>query len=99
MGINGHGCRGDVVFRGGQIHDLQAAQLVSREDHELGVHVGNGGGEPHRADLAQSPRIVPRRDGKELFGTMGEAEHGDVVPAKCRSVIEWIIYVVSLISN
>ena len=91
MGIDGDGRRGDVVFRGCQIHDLQAAQLVSREDHELGVHVGDGGGEAHRADLAQSPRVIPCRDGEELLGAVGEAEHGDVVPVNWRSRIGCIL--------
>ena len=56
------------------------------------MDVGDGGGEAHRADLAQSPWVVPRRDGEELLGTVGEAEHGDVVPAnRIRTTIGWIL--------
>ena len=89
VGIDGDGCRGDVVLRGGQVDDLEAAQLVAREDHELGVDVGDGGGEAHGADLAKPPRVVPRRDGEELLGAVGEAEHGDVVSAFGRSSYEY----------
>ena len=74
-----------MVLCGGQVHDLEAAQLVAREDHELGVDVGDGGGETHGADLAQPPGVVPRRDGEELLGAVREAEHGDVVSAFGRS--------------
>ena len=85
MSIDGDRSRGDVVLCGGQVNDLEAAQLVSREDHELGVDVGDGGGEAHGADLAEPPGVVPRRDGEELLGAVREAEHGDVVSALGRS--------------
>ena len=82
MRVDGDGCGGDALLRGGHVDNLHGTSLVSWEDHELATCalVADMAAHPHRRHFAQTSRVLPRRNRVKLLATIGKREHMDLGP-------------------